>query len=215
MNLNIFKKSYRKLLPGYEYQLDQQIGNCQTVLDVGCGYPSPIKNFSGRFWSVGVDLFLPSLQKSGADHIHNEYLLGNILDIDKFFQPDSFDCVLASDVIEHLPKEQGLQLMQKMEAIAKRKVIIFTPNGFLPQSSYDGNKWQEHKSGWEVKEMQKHGYEIIGISGWKSLRGEYATVKFRPKFIWQIFSDLTQLYTKSHPNKAFQLLCIKHKNILS
>jgi len=98
-----------------------------------------------------------------------------------------------------------------MEKISKNKVIIFTPNGFLPQGEYYNNPWQVHKSGWTVKEMKKRGYKVIGINSWKPLRGEYARLRFRPSYFWQIISDITQLFVRNKTEKAFQILCIKTK----
>ncbi len=98
-----------------------------------------------------------------------------------------------------------------MEKIAKKKIIIFTPNGFLPQGKYDDNPWQIHRSGWTSKEMENKGYKVIGINGWKPLRGEYANLLFKPKVLWRIISDFTQLIVKRHPKNAFQILCVKEK----
>lgn len=205
------KKIYRKLFPNYENELNWAIGNSKSVLDVGCGFPSPIQKFSSRFYSVGTDIFLPSIEKSRAARIHSDYVQADVMDIDKHFPPNSFECVLASDLIEHLPKEQGDNFLKKVEDIAEKRIIIFTPNGFLPQQSYDNNPWQEHKSGWSVEDMEKRGYEVIGINGWKPLRGEFVKLKYRPRFFWQIVSDFTQLYTRKNPKAAFQILCIKNK----
>ncbi|MCM8802024.1 MAG: SAM-dependent methyltransferase, partial [Candidatus Omnitrophica bacterium] len=109
----------------------------------------------------------------------------------------------------------GLELIEKMEKIAKKKVIIFTPNGFLPQKEYENNPWEVHRSGWTAEEMKKMGYKVIGISGWKSLwkflRGERAEIKLKPKWFWYLILDITQFFTKNHPEKAFQILCIKEK----
>ena len=84
-----------------------------------------------------------------------------------------------------------------------------TPNGFLPQSSYDGNDYQIHRSGWSVEEMQERGYEVFGINGWKPLRGERALMRWRPRLLWEPISFLTQPLVASRPQRAFQLLCVK------
>jgi hypothetical protein len=89
----------------------------------------------------------------------------NALDLDKTFSPKSFDCVLALDLIEHLEKEEGFQLISMMEKIATKRVIIFTPNGLLPQQEFGGNRLQIHKSGWSVEEMREKGFRVIGILG--------------------------------------------------
>ena len=200
---------YRKVFPDFQLELEKKIGNCDSLLDVGCGSSSPIKKFSKKFYCVGADAFLPSINKSKKQKIHNKYHRVNILELEKKFNPKSFDCVIALDLIEHLPKKDGLKLIKMMERIARKKVIIFTPNGFLPQEEYDNNPWQVHKSGWDVSEMKKRGYKIVGINGWKRLRGEYADLKFKSR-LWIIVSDISQLFVKNSPEYAFQILCTKY-----
>jgi hypothetical protein len=109
-----------------------------------------------------------------------------------------------------LPKEDGLKLMRDMETIAKRKVVFFTPNGFLPQRQAHDSDLQAHFSGWEAEEMKRHGYDVIGMLGPKSLRGEYHLLTRRPKILWGMASILSQiLWVQRHPEKAAAILCIK------
>jgi len=197
------------LSPTYHMELEKALKDCRSVLDVGCGTNSPIKECSLKAHTVGVDAYKPSIKTSREQKIHDKYYCIDILDIEKKFRKDSFDCVLALDVIEHLKKKDGLKLLDSMERLAKKKVIIFTPNGFLPQGAAYGNPWQVHRSGWKVKEMKDRGYKVIGIHGWKPLRGEEAKVKFRPTRLWQMLSEMTQPFVKYKPELAFHILCIK------
>jgi hypothetical protein len=57
--------------------------------------------------------------------------------------------------------------------------------------------------------MRKRGYRVTGINGHKSLRGEYASIRYRPAFLWEMVSDVSQLFVKRLPRAAFQILCIK------
>ncbi|HNV01500.1 MAG TPA: methyltransferase domain-containing protein [archaeon] len=209
----IIRKIYYTIFPfsNYEKELENAIGDSKTLIDVGCGSQSPIYSFSRKFYSIGVDCFSPSIEKSKKAKIHNKYYKLNIMDIDKKFKANSFDCALASDVIEHFDKKEGLRLLKKMEKISRKKIIIFTPNGFLKQGEYDNNPWQVHKSGWTAEEMKKRGYKVVGINGLKSLRKEFTEIKYHPKIIWRIISDITQIFTRNNPRKAFQILCIKTK----
>jgi SAM-dependent methyltransferase len=209
-------KKFADQTAGYLYNqytrlLEKEIVNdCQTLLDVGCGTSSPIQKFSHKLrHTVGVDCFPEALAKSQSLGIHHQYILADVLSLDKNFAARSFDCVAALDLIEHLPKADGRQLIAMMEKIAKKKIIIFTPNGFLPQGADDNNPWQVHRSGWTVGEMKKLGFRVCGINGLKPLRGEYSLIRLRPTWFWTPISWLSQLVVTNRPEHAFQLLCIK------
>lgn len=202
--LGYFYNQYTRLLE------KEIINDCQTLLDVGCGASSPIQKFARKLRrTVGVDCFPKALAKSQAAGIHRHYELADVLSLDERFAPRSFDCVIALDLIEHLPKADSLRLITAMEKIAVKKIIVFTPNGFLPQGAGDGNPNQVHVSGWTADEMQKLDFRVIGVNGWKPLRGEYSFVKQRPKWFWTPISWLSQLVVARRPQHAFQLLCIK------
>ena len=96
-----------------------------------------------------------------------------------------------------------------MEKIARKKVIISCPNGFVPQGVHYGNPFQIHISGWEVDEMQNMGYRVQGYSGWKPLRGEAGKIKWRPRIFWGRVSLLSQPIVTNRPSRAFEILCVK------
>ena len=182
-----------------------------SLLDIGCGSDSPIQFFKHRpALTVGVDGFQPSIEKSKKKNIHDQYECIHLMDIDTVFSPKSFDCVLSIDVIEHFEKRQGVELLKKMEDVASKSVVLVTPNGFLPQEAHSGNAYQKHLSGWNVEEMQRNGYEVYGLNGWKPLLGEYAQPKLKPARLWRMLSRLSQPFVFNHPEKAFHLLCIKN-----
>ncbi len=211
MLLRAHRNFYTKVFPDFIAELGRMLEGCDSVLDVGCGSNSPIRHFSKGFRSEGVDIFLPSIEKSRKAGIHDNYHKMNVLDIGRKFRKNSFDCVVALDLIEHFDKKDGMRLISEMENIAKKKVVIFTPNGFVRQGEYDDNEHQVHKSGWGVSEMEKMGYKVVGINGLKSLRDELARIRLRPKFFWWFVSDITQLFVRKRPEKAFQILCVKEK----
>lgn len=195
----------------YYQELEKAIGNVDSLLDVGCGINSPIVHISRRPAKlIGVDGFQPSIDESRRKNKHDDYVCSDLLDIDKHFEEKSFDCVMALDVVEHFPKEKGLELLDKMEKLASKRVIVFTPNGFLPQDEHSGNVLQKHVSCWSVEEMRQRGYQVIGINGWKPLLGEFALPRFWPKPLWTLISRLTQPLVRNRPEAAFQILCIKH-----
>ncbi|NPV06372.1 MAG: class I SAM-dependent methyltransferase [Anaerolineae bacterium] len=186
------------------------VASCGTLLDVGCGSNSPAGHLTPDLaWTVGVDAFRPALEESRAKGFHSEYLQLDIRALGQHFAPGSFDCVLASDVIEHLHKQEGLALISHMETIARKRVIIYTPNGFLPQGEAYGNPMQRHLSGWTVDEMLGLGFRVIGIEGLRPLRGEGARPRWRPSWFWRNVSLVTQPLVRDRPRLAFRLLCVK------
>jgi hypothetical protein len=188
----------RRILPSdLRFMLDRELDDCCSIIDLGCGPSSPLRYVSKKSHTVGVEIFRPYIRESKRQGIHDEYVLADLADIKARFEPRSFDCVLALEVIEHFDKGEGLKLIGDMVGLASKKIIISTPNGFYPQGECDGNIRQTHKSGWDVEEMVKRGYRVSGFNGWKPLRGK------------PIVSSLTQPLVESRPECAFQLFCVK------
>jgi SAM-dependent methyltransferase len=184
--------------------------HCRSLLDVGCGVASPIGTLGIlNLKLVGVDLHLPSLKSSKQEGLHDLYVQMDALTIADVFGANSFDCVIALDLIEHFTKDDGYRLIEAMEAVARKRAIIFTPNGYLPQIPIDDNLLQEHQSGWDYLEMAKLGYKVYGIHGWRSLRGERAEIRFKPRLLGMYLAKLTQLVVESRPKYAFQIMCVK------
>lgn len=180
-----------------------------SVLDVGCGSNSPLAKVKKHFYSVGVDVHKPSIDESRKNKIHDEYKVGNVLDIDKLFKAKQFDAVIALDLIEHLPKQKGRELLNKMIKLAKKKIVLLTPNGFIQQIPYDGNEFQKHLSGWDVDDFTKMRFRVYGMRGLKCLRGEYATIKWKPWFFWALVSTISETLVFFIPRLANQLFVVK------
>lgn len=60
---NFYNKYYVRLFHPYNFELEKAVGKCKSLLDVGCGNCSPIKDFSKKLYCVGVDAFTPSIEK--------------------------------------------------------------------------------------------------------------------------------------------------------
>lgn len=193
----------------YYKKIEKELTSMDSVLDLGCGSCSPLAKVKKNFYSQGLDSHGPSIEKSRRAKIHDKYKKSDVRKVDKFYQPKSFDAVLALDLIEHLTKKEALDLIDKMERIAKKKVILFTPQGFLKQDASGENPSQVHQSGWSIKELKKLGYQCWGMRGLKFIRGEWATIKYKPWFFWGMLSVLSQFFVYYFPRFAFQLLAVK------
>lgn len=194
----------------YEKHLEAAVGDAESVLDVGCGANSPLGRFERRpRQAVGVDLHEPSLERSRAAGYHDDYKRLDVLAIGDEFGPDSFDAVVAFDLLEHLSMDDGRKLIAAMEHVARRRVVLLTPNGFIPQDEYDDNPLQAHRSGWAPADLEALGFEVRGINGLRMLRGEQGAPRFRPARVWGRIANATGRIAYRRPAVAFHLLAVK------
>ena len=100
-------------------------------------------------------------------------------------RPRSFDAVVCLDVVEHLERAQALELLATLESIARRRVVVFTPNGFVPQPATPDNPYQEHLSGFTTDEMRDLGYTVRGIHGLWFLLGAFGETRLAPGALWR------------------------------
>lgn len=186
-----------------------ELADCRTCLDVGCGNNSFIQ-LLGFEYSVGVEYFAPALEEAKKAATHNDFCFADVTEIEKHFSENQFDCCVALDVIEHLTKEDGYKLIRDMERIASKKILLFTPNGFLPQHNLYDNDLQVHLSGWTAQEMQALGFKVIGVYGPKFMRGEQHQHKFKPAAFFGIIAAFLHFaFTRRHPKYAAAIVCIR------
>jgi hypothetical protein len=182
--------------------------DCSSVLDIGCGDLSPMR-FVPCAKLIGVDGYEPALNGARKLGTHDEYYLSDVTKVGELFPNRRFDACVSLDVIEHLHKPQGWSLLEQMEKLATKRVIILTPNGFLPQKSHDGDL-QEHVSGWTPEEFRARGYQVYGMYGPKSYRGEHHRITKSPVPFWLLASILMQFTrTRGNPAEASAIFCVK------
>ena len=139
----------------------------RTILDVGCGQ-GLVAAYGIRHKNVylaGAEIFEPDLLIAQKRNAHDDYVLADARSLP--FQAKSFDVVMCLELLEHLDKEEGLKLIRDAEEIARRKVIIATPFGFLdtdPRSNRSRqdelNPYQDHRGGWQPDELKALGYKV-------------------------------------------------------
>ncbi|KKL22098.1 hypothetical protein LCGC14_2438860, partial [marine sediment metagenome] len=119
---------------------------------------------------------------------------------------------------------EAIEILQKAERWARKKIIITTPNGFFAQGALDENIYQEHLSGWDNHRLRKKGFTVRGMSGAKlfysgenstdSLTkndGVFSNVRFKPKRLFYMLNGLFQIFTYYVPALAFGLFAVKDK----
>jgi len=164
-------------------KLGEPFGPFDSLLDVGGG-GGTVGLGVWRVSSIYVlDTFPPKTTPKN-------FRLGDALDLVKLYGAKSFDIAQCAEVIEHLPKEKGPLLLAALEAVAKRLVIITTPNGFSeqdpalsPHEPWADNPYQKHLCGYTPEEFAERGYSILlnggpgigaQIIAWKDVRPKSA-----------------------------------------
>jgi len=140
------------------------------------------------------------------------------------FSADSFDAVVMLEVLEHLNRQDGEDLLVKAQGWARKRVILSTPNGYLAQRALGGNPFQIHRSGWSPASLRAKGYRAYGLAGLHLLRSQntadspeeassiLGTIRWKPKPIWLIISEITQLLAYYHPDWSFEVFYVRDRH---
>jgi len=149
--------------------------NKMLVLDIGCakghlGYQIRTKK-SGTLAVLGLDLWAPYIKEVRSFHlayarIYDDLILGDARYMP--FRDKVFNLLIASEILEHLPREDGFRLLKEMERICKDRIITSTPSKFFEQEELNDNPHQRHVSHWKEEDFVKSGYEVKVVYG-KSL----------------------------------------------
>jgi SAM-dependent methyltransferase len=177
-----------------------------VLIDIGCGsgnsYARNLKE-EGTFM-VGLDINLPSLKK--AEGNYSDLVLADARHL--CFQFGSCDVVLASEVMEHLSKEDGKGFLKSLAEIARKRIVLTVPNGYFAQKGAL-NLFMIHLSAWSREELEAEGFEVIGIRGLRAfgvLEGRGGPFLRAVLFAASIvLLPITSLI----PDKSFQLLAYR------
>lgn len=127
------------------------------------------------------------------------------------FSDSHFDMVIASDLIEHLSKEDGYILLYEMERLANKICFIFTPNGFVYQRPEPNNPFNAHISGWTKETLKRFGWkDLRGHSGFRVFFGVYGLRRFQSKikvvnYLWIACLLLSQIIVFRVPSLSYAL----------
>ncbi len=160
------------------------------VLDVGSG-DGALADFLQN--QNGCEVTCIDVSEVAIERVRSLGLKGSVVDIEKSlpFPDKSFDYVVASEVIEHIPRSEDL--LREMARISKKYVIISIPNtGFWKYRlgllvGHFPKQWvmfpYEHVRFWTLSDFKK----MISDLGFKLEAYEAAAGR---RFIRDIYPDL-------------------------
>ncbi len=140
-------------------EVTKKLEPAKTILDIGCGIrPQKLVQPAIHICCEPFEQYVSYLQKEVIPKANYDCIILKTKweDVINILPPKSVDTVFLLDVIEHLNKKDGLNLLKPTEKIARHQIIIFSPLGFFPQEhpdgkdawGFDGGSWQTHRSGW-------------------------------------------------------------------
>lgn len=154
-----------------EYLRNRDLKNIKLlVLDIGCGrgknggiVKSNCLTSGLDCLLLGVDIWRPNLVTCNKIvRSYDSLILSDSLRLP--FAKSSFDIIIATEILEHMKKEEGIIFLKDCEKLVKKGgfFIISTPQGEQAQDEINNNKWEKHISAWEKKELKDLNFIVIG-----------------------------------------------------
>lgn len=158
-----------------------------TVLDLGCGfghwghllrthYHSDDPGLAARV--TGVDIHPGNVAFCRSTGVYHALECTDALEFLARQGARAFDTVIATELIEHLPKQGGERLLDELARVAGRVAVLSTPNweylrpGAATMTGY--NEHEAHVSSWTADEFRRRGYTVRGVghkAGMAPVRG--------------------------------------------
>jgi hypothetical protein len=167
-------------------RVEENILPTDSVLDLCSGIGTVMMGVKCRTL-VAVEIHRPYLKHFLEHYPYSPLVAVNadVREIGELFLHGSFDVVTNIDGVEHLDHDDAIRLLNQMELIARRKVIVFTTDGYVknePEKTWGiegGDDYQRHRSGLTAKDYEKRGYEVRRF-------GPY-TCDYQKEQFWVIF----------------------------
>lgn len=126
-----------------------------TVLDLGIEDGLTGQQLRAEFGSsiclVGVDAWEPCVKE--APDCYDSLVCGDAIEFLRTLENQSVDLIVAAELIEHYDRDEGLELLNECDRVA-RWTLITTPNGFMKQGKIKDNPYQVHRSGWTMRDFE-------------------------------------------------------------
>jgi hypothetical protein len=194
--------------------LQELLEETTSLADMGCGEGFHLRNvrrIEGSNW-IGVDSHQGSLDIALTNKVYDKIFCEGIIEWLTAQPSSSIDTVLASCVIEHLEKNLGLELVSQMKRVCSNRVIVFTPNGYVPQPGSLDNPANAHRSGWKVGDLEELGFDVnIGLYGLRKLRTSFGLPTIRPLILGDLIAKSTSRFVFRRPRLAYQIVGVYHK----
>ncbi len=94
------------------------------------------------------------------DYCYNHIIIGNALEILPTLPDQSYQLILAIDILEHLTTDEGFTFLSHVKRITQKTALISTPKEFIPQEVV-ANPYENHRSLWTRDDLEKQDFTTI------------------------------------------------------
>jgi len=122
--------------------------NPKIILDIGVGagkYGKILQKIGG-IHSIAIEIEKRYVTEYKLDMIYDEVRIMNAVDLIETDIESKWDLVIIGDMIEHLKKSDGIDLLNFLLYRSKYIMVVF-PDKYL-QNEIHGNKYEAHISSW-------------------------------------------------------------------
>jgi len=170
----------------YRKKLDRTITrmtcDCHSALEFGCCFGDRLAATCCSV-KIGVEVHLPYVQEAAKRYPHQIYVHANMLDVPALrLLISGIDCVLLIDVIEHLERDDAERMILYAQDIARKRVLLFTPQGDMPQGDdpheMGADSWQTHRSAFQVEDLEKFDFDVAVWHKCHRIRGNTYSAMF-------------------------------------
>lgn len=121
-----------------------------TVVDIGPGagtYATLLRPLHSGRWT-GVEIHEPYVHRYELTGLYDEVVVGDARQVEL----PAADLYIAGDVLEHMPREDAVTLVGRMQAAAGH-LLVSVPVERYEQGEVDGNPHEAHLYHWAHEEM--------------------------------------------------------------
>lgn len=158
-------------------RIQEYIAEDDIVLDVGCGKCNPTREIKARV-KIGVDLFRPALGIAGRSHVPFNL---DIRDLHKIMLPKTVDVALWLDCMEHMEANDAVMILETIENIARKFVILHYPVSYFTNKDTEGffeeGELQAHRSHLQLAFFTERGYHLVKKYNSNGKHASYLMVK--------------------------------------
>jgi SAM-dependent methyltransferase len=152
-------------MAGFQEKFFSQDFTGKVVIDFACGFGTwghTIRSMAiqggDKAYIVGCDAFKPFLAKNKAYNPYDDLVLCEAHHLP--FQEKCADIVLCFEMIEHMDKAAGYNFLANLDSLARERLVLSTPNGYMEQHDTGDLEFEEHKSFWLSKDFEQAGFTV-------------------------------------------------------